>query len=96
MKIERLIHGLFCAAMAGVLFAIAHWLVGGFRTTGTIGSTTGVAILLAGCWALAESTWSRWLKPQKRKDGLDAYTAAVVEMELEKQKVSPNPPETRR
>ena len=91
MKIERLKQSLFCALFAGVLFTVAYRLVGGFRTTGTIGSTIGIALMLSGCWALGASTWSRWLKPRKKKDGVDIYTAAVVEMELEKRKAQPNP-----
>lgn len=91
MKIERLKRGLFCAFVAGVLFTVAYRLVGGFGRTDTIGSAVGVGILLVGCWALAESTWNRWRTPRKKESELDTYTAALVEMELEKQKAQPNP-----
>jgi hypothetical protein len=83
-KTANLVRGLICAALAGFLFFIAYTLVGGFKSSA---SSLGYGIFLAGCWALAEAMLPRWLFPSaaKKKPEIDLYTAALVEIKLEKE-----------
>jgi hypothetical protein len=91
MKIVRLKKSLFCAFLGGALFFVAYRLIGGVGTDGSFASTVGFVIFLSGCWALAESIYSRWLNSPKKKAEIDDYTAAMVEMKLEREKNGAEP-----
>lgn len=93
MKTANLKRNLICGCAGGALFAIAYALVGGFRLETSFASEIGYGIFFAGCWAIAEVAVGGWLRfsKAKKQEGIDAYTVALVEMELEREKKEPIP-----
>jgi drug/metabolite transporter (DMT)-like permease len=90
-KTGNVMRGLLCAALGGVLFAIAYTLVGGFKRETFFASSLGYGIFLLGCWKLAEAMLPPWLFPSgaKKKQEIDPYTTALVELELERKTKAP-------
>jgi hypothetical protein len=90
MKIQRLKKSLFCTFVGGGLFFAAHQLVGAPEVTSSGAVMAGFTVYLIGCLAFAASLFSRWVDAPKKQDVIDSYTAALVEMELSRQKKERN------
>ena len=92
MNFRDLKRGLVCGTLAGALSVTAYYLIRRFPFTDSasfarsVAACAGLLILWSGCWALAVNFYHRWLSAPKKQQPIDAYTAALVEMDLERKK----------